>query len=1298
VLLLSSVAYAWVADTIIFHSPVDDSSARGDVDINITFSDFANITVEYNLTGSWYPLNASNDTDSSFNFTWPTMNGSFSDGHYDIRAFVMNSTNASDNTTWYVYNITIDNTPPNVTNVTYSNSHPHNGTQAINITLNVSDYIGVSVVWLSNGTDNISLVQLSGNAYVGRYSRQLNLSNLGCQDEAVCGLRIFTNDTLNNTKDSITTDVTTPILIIDTDPPRLVQNSTNVSSALVNEPVRFSSLWNDIALLQNPGLSTVLELYNHTSHQFVAYTSQYVTASGTSNYSNVSYVVQDAYEGQTLIGRISANDTNNHQNYTSNLSIVIGNYSPNVTITAPVNTSFVNTSQPIMFTMRDFGAGISLSSIAVLINASGTTIPLSYANNQTYFNCSCTDGCGSTYSASVHTRTCKMSKTWLAGEHILSINVSDIPGNTNGTSIAFTVVDEFPDIVNISVNGTMVAASSVGASVWGNVTSESGSLLINWSVKTAPLRLNTTSILPAVISGVVQSYNSLPASYVFNAIAGKNYFTINATINDSSITETVQLNLTVNTPLNLSALRSLYLDGGHGLLTEWNVTNGTHTLLSDAPQYVNKTLELIATAEVQYNPSYAATLRYSGFNGLDLRWNATPNAFNISNGSTAEMVSLSTTTRSNVIALLRNDGEQELFFDNRSYLVGITFNLSVVNITPYYVQKNMTHETMYLLRACNGTPTTPVNVSTMCFVNTSDTATLYLPRFEQRDRVFLANVSVSAPGLELRMASRINQSVIPLRFEVVTPSPNTTFCAMNLTSYNASNVTLNNLSFTIPLSNFSVTNYTWVYQANITGVADGRYNISVECADIRGMSNSTRLNFNVSDTTRPGIYDVNVSDIGIGGADISGYATEIVTFRVRYGTEQTALTNDVLGEEPGLFDTITLEDLEPDTTYYYNLTACDLKNYCNTSATYYFRTLDIGEDRSGSGGGGGAPPAALASGIVEKSSSRVWSVVDRNTLLEFVPTNNLTVTKLAVHFTEPATAVKLGVRQFKSKPEILPDTPGVAYKFFSIDHLNVEFYADDFLVTFNVPSSWFAQQQVDPSDLLLYRFEGKDWVPYTPHSSVIEGTAHKYTVDVPGFSYFAIAAKNGVMGVTAMNTTTPPPALSGTNDSVVVQYPVETDVAPVAPIVPSEEQPIGEFITNERTARKSLPMFVWVIGIVIVGLMGTLVGMQQYKKHQQRDAVHREQLKSEYRHMQLTKSFHRDGGAQVQGVAAPNSTIIPIEHRETHHTEHDPAKPMIDYIVRMRAKNTPDDEIRKRLISVGWDALAIDMELLSGKK
>jgi hypothetical protein len=56
--------------------------------------------------------------------------------------------------------------------------------------------------------------------------------------------------------------------------------------------------------------------------------------------------------------------------------------------------------------------------------------------------------------------------------------------------------------------------------------------------------------------------------------------------------------------------------------------------------------------------------------------------------------------------------------------------------------------------------------------------------------------------------------------------------------------------------------------------------------------------------------------------------------------------------------------------------------------------------------------------------------------------------------------------------------------------------------------------------------------------------------------------------------------------------------------------------------------------------------------------------------------------------------VFQHEQGVSHHFAEDPAHQAQQYISKMRSAGASDEQIKERLMSVGWDSLAVDMELM----
>jgi hypothetical protein len=128
----------------------------------------------------------------------------------------------------------------------------------------------------------------------------------------------------------------------DTEPTKWQFNQTNISSPDPNQAILHSVNWTD-----NVGLSAYIFGWN-ASGSFVNDTSQ--TLSGLSDWSNVTKTVPGNLEGQIIVWRIWANDSNNNGNETDNQTYLVNSENPVITDSQHImNQSVVGSNEAVGF-------------------------------------------------------------------------------------------------------------------------------------------------------------------------------------------------------------------------------------------------------------------------------------------------------------------------------------------------------------------------------------------------------------------------------------------------------------------------------------------------------------------------------------------------------------------------------------------------------------------------------------------------------------------------------------------------------------------------------------------------------------------------------------------------------------------------------------------------------------------------------------------------------------------------------------------------------------------------------------
>lgn len=1183
-----------VGDTATILAPSNDTAISGNETISLSWTGIANVTIEYSSGGPYQDLNSPAPQADGHSFVWQTGNGSFPDGTYDLRIVITNSSNASDNATLFLSNLSIDNTPPAVIALSASKHSARNGTDPVTISVNATDASGIDAITLTNGSSTLVMTAVSGS----EYAVELDLSSMGCANDAICDLTVRANDTLGNANASLSTSQLP--LYIDASAPRLLANSTNASTARTLESVNVSALWDEISLVESTAFSILFERWNGTAWTQDEGFSTWTNAMLTQNWTNLSYRVNRSQEGERLLFRATLTDSYNRSAATENLTLTVLNESP--TIAALGNGSVIGTDDTISLRINDTGAGINATTISV--TTQNTTI--TYSGNASLFSCTIfADDFREQY-------LCDVAASWLSGNATLDIDVSDLLGNANSTSVTYFVVTP-PDIVNVSVSGA--AAQGGVESVSAAIASDSREATFNWSVVSSGT-VNQTMV--AFDDGTSATRSSVPASVAHNVTAGRSYHTINATIDDSSLTDSVQLNLTADVPLDLSALAAQY-EGG--LLSNWSVANSSGTLFGTAR--VNDTLSLTYNIS---NASYTARFNYSGLDGMSLRWNTT-GAFALTELAQSERTQLSDDLEGNVMVGLEHAGETAQFFDDRQYLLGVTMNLS--NASFYYVARNGTNAS-YLLEACGATPASPL--SEPCFTSSGSDTLLWLPRMEAQDRILVAEDDSSGPNVTIATASSISQSIVPLEFTAISPALES--CTYALDKWNGTAGTAYRSG---SVTGLSLNGIEWEAALNLTQIDDAQYNLTVSCVDAGGDAGNATLDLEVSDSTAPTIVGTSISDIGLHRARAGVSTNEPSTFTIHYGTTNTSLSLTEEGSaQAASSGTVQLEGLSSGTTYYARARACDGKDNCANGAIVSFTTTF---PSSSSGGGGGAgDPSATPATISEAADARVFLDVEAGEEIEYFP-RGLAVTSVLLRFAQASERSDLAMRQYVERPSGIAAAPGEAYRYLEFTHTGLE-SVERREITFFVPEEWLEGR--DPAQVRLYRLENS-WTAYAPERVDPVQGGYSFSLQLPGFSWFAIG----------LASAPPASAIDPTERQPVQEQPAQV------------EEPLLEekgFVSALDDAPRRIPLWLIAVSGVLFAALAGAIGLQQYRQHQERALRHEQQLREE-------------------------------RERYKKRTANDPARPLVEYVHRMRLKGVGDEEIRNRLLAVGWDEVIVDQEM-----
>jgi len=219
--------------------------------------------------------------------------------------------------------------------------------------------------------------------------------------------------------------------------------------------------------------------------------------------------------------------------------------------------------------------------------------------------------------------------------------------------------------------------------------------------------------------------------------------------------------------------------------------------------------------------------------------------------------------------------------------------------------------------------------------------------------------------------------------------------------------------------------------------------------------------------------------------------------------------------------------------------------------------------RRSSGGGGGVGTSDEPENVEETVFLRIYLRAGDSSTYNF---NNLVT---SVEVTPTRTYGLLGAKMevLYGQPGSITTNPpnGVLYKYISVFFARTSGSGDKFsssVINFQVPESWFKENNIDPATVTLYRYNDDGWKPLTTTMTGQAGGNYQYSAPTPGFSTFVIQGQVEDSG-TGEPVATPP-------DSGIV-----ADSTP----------------TPEATSTKGTPGFG-----ILLGIMGILVAVYSRKK------------------------------------------------------------------------------------------------------
>jgi PGF-pre-PGF domain-containing protein len=346
-----------------------------------------------------------------------------------------------------------------------------------------------------------------------------------------------------------------------------------------------------------------------------------------------------------------------------------------------------------------------------------------------------------------------------------------------------------------------------------------------------------------------------------------------------------------------------------------------------------------------------------------------------------------------------------------------------------------------------------------------------------------------------------------------------------------SNVTFDSTPPAVSFSGITNTvnggNYSGIVNINVS-VSDATMAVGSVYFNITNSTSSQQMNFTQAVLSSSGYYNLSFSSLGFadGMYNITVYANDTLGNLNKTGTLQVTLDstapNSTYSCSPGTTtqgQTVTCPCVITDSVSGVNSSATSTTLNPGTSNTGSFTLTCSYADYAGNAGSTTASYAINAIGNNPSSPSSPSTTPNQTTnsyitvyagtpavLSNFDSASGISQIQLEV--TANSYSVQFGITKYDSKPAEIGVSPtGDTYKYIHIVTQNLGNNLKTATMQIKVDKAWVSQNSLIKNDISLFRYNenSSSWTELATTYLNESSTSYYYTVQLPGFSYFAIA-------------------------------------------------------------------------------------------------------------------------------------------------------------------------------------------------
>ncbi len=355
-------------------------------------------------------------------------------------------------------------------------------------------------------------------------------------------------------------------------------------------------------------------------------------------------------------------------------------------------------------------------------------------------------------------------------------------------------------------------------------------------------------------------------------------------------------------------------------------------------------------------------------------------------------------------------------------------------------------------------------------------------------------------------------------------------------------------------NNFNVTNtsapiggqYYNLSYINVSNLTEGAHTVTIFVNNSLGHINKTESITFVVDKTGPSV-SVTCTDSPTVGSTVSC----------------TCSTSDDRGVPIQTFDE---ESTIAGSVGTYSSSACSASdgvgNEASATGSY---TVVAASSGTGSGGSSGGSTSAAAGQFAKE----VWASINAGeTATVEVENGEIGVTEVSFAVEDTTYGAWVKVEKVSSLPKSVKSFTKKKYKDIKITESNVKkALKGNVDIDFIVTKVWLSEQGLGKTDVAMFRYVDEKWVELKTTVGIDDGTYVYYSAETPGFSYFVIGQKTGVV------------AGPGAEEAAVVGEEAAEEAAEETVAEEAAEETVAEEAMAEEAAKPAWP---WVVVILVI--------------------------------------------------------------------------------------------------------------------